>query len=351
MIRPGASNSLTDVPGLLVGSAEDAVARTGVTVVLPDAAAVAAVDVRGGGPGTRETDALAPESLVQEIHGLVLGGGSAFGLDAAGALAGWLAARGRGFKLRDAVVPIVPAAILFDLANGGDKAWGDAPPYRALALRAAEAAGREVAQGNRGAGFGAMAGNLKGGLGTASAVDAATGLAVAALVAVNSAGSVVMPGTGTFWAWYLEQEGEMGGQAPPRDPVVLEPELKRGHGGDAAAEPGGNTAIGVIATDAALARPALGRLAIMGHDGFARAIRPAHTPVDGDTLFALATGAGPLPERRDALLRLGHMAADCVARAVCRGILAAEGLGGMPGYTMLHGSKLGRGAATEGHGR
>jgi L-aminopeptidase/D-esterase-like protein len=324
-IRPGPRNLITDVPGIAVGNAEDRRAWTGVTVVLPDRAVVAAVDVRGGGPGTRETTAMDASSGVPTVDAIVLSGGSAFGLDAAQGAMDWLAARGRGVAVGSARVPIVPAAILFDLLNGGDKGWATLP-YRALALAACEGAGPDFALGNAGAGHGAKAGPLKGGLGSVSAVmpDGAT---IGALVAANPVGSVVMPGTGTFWAWAFEQAGELGGQRPPTAPVTMDPEITT------SAEPGANTTLAVVATDVDLTRDECLRLAIMAQDGFARAIRPVHTPFDGDVVFALSTGrreAGPNRARRVA--DLGAVAADCVARAVARGVFEAETLGAKPGY-------------------
>lgn len=327
MIRPGPRNSLADVAGLVVGSAEDHVARTGVTVVLAAPAALAAVDVRGGAPGTINTDALRHGGLIQHVDAVVLSGGSVFGLEAATGLTGWLAEQGRGFAGWGPCLPIVAGAILFDLLNGGDKGWGALPPYRDLARAAAAAAGSEVAQGNAGAGLGAVAGGLKGGLGTASAVDPLSGSTVAALVAVNAVGSVTMPGSRTMWAWHLEQAGELGGQSAPR--------AATGHAFETKGGIGMNTTIGVVATDAALDHGALQRLAAMAQGGYAYAIRPIHTPLDGDTVFALATGAVPLPPRRDALLRLGTIAADVVARAVMRGVYEAAGLGAAPGYRDL----------------
>lgn len=319
MIRPGPRNSLTDIEGLLVGNAEDHAARTGVTVVLAEQAVMAAADVRGGAPGTINTDALRHGGLIQKVDGVVLSGGSVFGLEAATGLIGWLAARGRGFAGWGPCLPIVTGAILFDLINGGDKAWGQRPPYRDLAHAAADSAGPRVALGNAGAGLGAVAGMLKGGLGTASAVDTTTGITVAALVAVNSVGSVTLPGSDTMWAWHLEQAGELGGQVAPRQGTGHAFETKRGIGM--------NTTIGVVATDAALDHGAVQRLAAMAQGGYAYAIRPIHTPFDGDTVFAFATGAVPLPDRPDALVRLGTIAADVVARAVMRGVYEAESLG------------------------
>lgn len=324
MIRPGPLNALSDVAGLVVGNAEDAHARTGVTVVLPQHAVAAAVDVRGGAPGTINTDALRPGGLIREVHGLVLSGGSAFGLEAATGLMAWLAARGRGFTQWGPCIPVVAGAILFDLANGGDKDWGEAPPYRRLAQVAADAAGTAVRLGNAGAGYGAVAGPLKGGLGTASAVDEATGVTVAALVAANPVGSVVMPGSRTMWAWHLEQAGELGHQAPPTAPT--------GHAFTTKGGLGMNTTIGVVATDAALDHADLQRLAVMGGDGYGFAIRPIHTPFDGDTLFALATGAVSLSDRSAAILRVGAIAADVVARAVMRAVYEAEPLEDIPAY-------------------
>lgn len=324
-VRPGPRNLITDVPGVAVGNAEDRRAWTGVTVVLPDRPVVAAVDVRGGGPGTRETTAMDASSGVPTVDAIVLSGGSAFGLDAAQGAMDWLAARGRGVAVGSARVPIVPAAILFDLLNGGDKGWTTLP-YRALALAACDGAGADFALGNAGAGHGAKAGPLKGGLGSVSAVmpDGAT---VGALVAANPVGSVVMPGTATFWAWAFEQAGELGGQRPPTAPVTMDPEITT------SADPGANTTLAVVATDVDLTRDECLRLAIMAQDGFARAIRPVHTPFDGDVVFALSTGrrdAGP--NRARTVADLGAVAADCVARAVARGVYEAETLGAKPGY-------------------
>ena len=207
MIVPGPRNRLTDIAGFAVGNAEDRAAWSGVTVILPERPVLAAVDVRGGSPFTVNTATFDPSNIVKALHGLVLSGGSAFGLDAAGGLISWLAVRGRGTMLDGCCIPSVSGAIIYDLANGGSKAWGETPPYRALAVRAAEQAGPEFTLGNAGAGYGAVAGRIKGGLGSASAVDPITGATVAALVAVNPVGSVTMPGSLTMWAWHLEQAG------------------------------------------------------------------------------------------------------------------------------------------------
>jgi L-aminopeptidase/D-esterase-like protein len=338
MIRPGPRNLITDVPGISVGNAEDHGARSGVTVILPDAPAVAAVDVRGGAPGTRETDLLDPRCLVERIDAIVLSGGSAFGLDAASGVMAWLRQNGRGFTVGESIVPIVPAAILFDLNNGGDKNWGDEPPYQALARQAADAAAPAFALGNAGAGLGATAGALKGGLGSASFQYQSAqgeGYTVGALAAVNSFGSVVMPDCGMFWAWALEQDGELGGQVPPTGALSaahLDTPFE--------ALLGANTTLAVVATDAALSKAHAGRVAIMAHDGFARAIRPVHTPYDGDSVFVLSTGQRPLANPAAEIGRIGMLAADCVARAVARGVFAAETLDNRPGYRAVYGERL-----------
>jgi len=319
-MKPGARNLITDVPGLAVGQAEDSRARSGVTVILPDAPAVAAVDVRGGGPGTRETDALAADTLVEAVDAVVLSGGSVYGLAAADGVTAWLGARGRGFGLAAGAppAPIVPAAILYDLGNGGEKGWGLEPPYRALAIAAAEAAGADFALGTAGAGAGAMAGVLKGGVGSASVV--CEDWTVGALAAVNSFGSVVAPGGRAFWAAPFEIGAEFGGVPP--DSVHAAPNdwglAKRGPA------PRANTTLAVIATDAALTPAQARRVAVMAQDGLARAIRPIHAPFDGDAVFVLSTGARPLGEPSAfALTVLGALAADCLARAVARGVYEA----------------------------
>lgn len=325
MAAPGKTNTLVDVIGLQVGQAEDEAVRTGVTVILPDQRAVCAVDVRGGGPGTRETDALAPHTLVDAVDAVVLSGGSSYGLAAADGVAAALGAQGRGFALMPApgvpVSPVVPSAILYDLANGGDKAWGEEPPYHRLGKAALAAASRSVRLGRHGAGYGARAGSHAGGTGSASLVTA-DGITVAALVCVNSFGSVMMPGSDAYWAWPWEIDGEFGG-ARPAPGWSASPE----DWGDAKINPGAreNTTIACIATDAVLTPAQAQRLAIMAQDGLARAIRPVHTPFDGDVVFALSTAARPLPEPADfSLARLGSLAADCLARAVARGVHAAS---------------------------
>lgn len=322
--RPGPLNLITDVAGLQVGQAHDGGVRSGVTAIVPDARAVCACDVRGGAPGTRETDVLAPENLVDEIDAIVLAGGSVYGLAAADGVVAALGAAGRGYGgLRGTSAgppaPIVPAAILFDLLNGGDKGWGVAPPYRDLGVTALNAATMTFGLGTVGAGYGAMAGQLKGGLGSASAIGA-EGFTVGAIVAVNSYGSVTAPAGRAFWAAPYEIGAEFGGlgaaslRGPPDDwGLAKGPPTERV-----------NTTIACVATDAAITVVEAKRIAIMAQDGLARAIRPAHTPFDGDVVFALATGRLALPERRmPTIARLGAIAADTLARAVARGVYEA----------------------------
>ncbi|HEX7760951.1 MAG TPA: P1 family peptidase [Caulobacteraceae bacterium] len=329
--RAGVNNLITDVPGLAVGQATDARVRSGVTVILPDARAVCAADVRGGAPGTRETDALAAENLVDAVDAVVLSGGSVYGLAAADGVTAWLGAQRRGFGMVSRVAiplspgvplsPVVPAAILYDLANGGDKDWGLEPPYRAMGIEAVQAASAHFALGAVGAGAGAMAGSLKGGLGSASVVTD-DGFTVGAVVAVNAFGSVLVPGSKVFWAAPYEMGEEFGGlpmgnlRAAADDWGLAK--------APAAAGERVNTTIACVATDAILTPAQARRVAIMAQDGLARSIRPVHAQSDGDVVFALSTGLKPLeaPESL-ALTRLGALAADCLARAVARGVYEA----------------------------
>jgi L-aminopeptidase/D-esterase-like protein len=332
MATSGPRNLITDVRGILVGQAEDRAAITGTTVVLAEAPAMAAVDVRGGAPGSRETALLGPGNLVERVDAVVLSGGSAFGLDAAAGVADWLAEHGRGFAVRDVRVPIVPAAILFDLGFPGRRHWRGAPPYRRLGRAAIAACGHDFALGNGGAGRGAKAGRLKGGLGSAS-LRLADGATVGAVVAVNSWGAAVRPDCGRLWAAELALAGEIDPQpAIPVTPLDLDD-----FSACAGAVAGANTTIAVVATDAPLDKSGCLRLAIMAQDGLARAIRPAHTPFDGDTVFALSTGNGA-PVGAETLLRIGSAAADCLARAIIRAVLAAEPLGGFPSWRQKWGS-------------
>ncbi len=326
MIQPGPRNLITDVAGLRVGNAQDADIKTGTTVLVGDRPFTAAVHVMGGAPGTRETDLLAPDKLVQEADALVLSGGSAFGLDAASGVADALRAQGRGFAVGDQTVPIVPGAILFDLINGGDKNWPE-NPYKALGAEALANASDAFQLGSHGAGTGTLIADLKGGLGSASAT--LNGITVGALVAVNALGRVTIGDTKHFWAAPFEMQAEFGGHGPAQsfDPHAIPP-VK---GGDAQ-----NTTIAIVATDAALTQAQATRMATASHDGMARAIYPSHTPMDGDLVFAAATGTADA--QADPLM-LGHLAALCLARAIARGVYAATAAQDdlLPTYSAKHG--------------
>ena len=311
MNAPGPHNLITDVTGLRVGNAGDAAVKTGVTVLTADAPFVASGHVMGGAPGTRETDLLAPENTVEAVDALVLSGGSAYGIDSASGVVAGLRSVGRGFEVAGQVVPIVPAAILFDLANGGAKNWGTSP-YPALGRAALDAAAPAFDLGTAGAGTGATTGALKGGLGSASAV-LESGVTVGALVAVNAVGEVT-DADGRFWAAPFEIEAEFGGRGAPQTAGVPRTKLT----------PGSATTIAIVATDAALTKPQAKRMAIAAHDGLARAILPAHTPMDGDLVFAVSTGARPLADEIVEPMWIGHAAATCLARAVARGVYEAQ---------------------------
>ncbi|MCX7644497.1 MAG: P1 family peptidase [Rhodobacteraceae bacterium] len=322
-MRPGPRNLITDVAGLKVGNAEDHRVKTGVTVLTAERPFVAAVSVMGGAPGTRETDLLAPDRLVQEADALVLSGGSALGLDAASGVADALRAAGRGFAVGDQRVPIVPAAILFDLANGGAKDWAE-NPYRRLGAAALAAAGESFALGTAGAGTGATARGLKGGLGSASAVIGG-GFTVGALVAVNALGAPVVGEGGHFWAAPWEIGAEFGGRGPaPAGAFAPEAEVLPQK------QPGEATTIAIVATDAALTQAQATRMAVAAQDGIARALVPAHTLLDGDLVFAAATGARPLSDPLADAFRLGHAAAACLARAIARAVYEARPAPGDP---------------------
>ena len=312
-------NLITDIPGIRVGHAGDAELGSGVTAVVFDKAVVASVDVRGGGPGTRETALLDPAQTMEGIDAIVLSGGSAFGLDAASGVQAWLREKGRGFQVRDARVPIVPGAILFDLLSGGDKDWGRFPPYRDLGYEAAKIAAADFALGSVGAGLGATTVNLKGGIGSASA-RTRDGFMVGAIAAANAAGSTTVGDGPHFWAAPFEQKGEFGGRgwpaAFPADALTF-----RSKGG-----PAENTTLAVVATDAALTKAQAKRLAVMAQSGLSRAIYPVHTPLDGDVVFAASMGAKPLPDPVYSLSELGMLAANVLARAIARGVYEAVAL-------------------------
>lgn len=290
--------------------------RSGTTVILPDAPAVASVHVVGGSPGTRETDLLNPEQLVEKIDAVVLSGGSAFGLDAASGAQAWLAEQGRGFPVPPKRIPIVPAAILFDLNNGGDKDWGRYPPYRELGYRALEQASRARATGRVGAGFGATTATTPGGLGMAWET-LACGATVLSVMAVNAAGSPRIGSSRHYWAAPFERDGEFGGLGLPAQwPADAETVVtKAGH-----STAGMNTTIGVVITDARITKVEAKQIAVMAHDGFPRALYPVHTPGDGDLLFVLSTGEKPLDRESLSLLSLGTTAANTVTRAIAQGV-------------------------------
>lgn len=325
MSQPGQNNLITDIAGLRVGNAHDAQALTGTTVIHCETPCVASVAVAGGGPGTRETALLSADKLVDAVNAIVLSGGSAYGLAAADGVAALLGQRGEGFAMVDRPdvpkTPIVPAAILYDLANGGDKAWQDTPPYARLGRAALDAAGSTFELGRAGAGFGARAGQTRGGLGSSSIVTDDQ-ITVGAVAAVNSFGSVYMPGTETFWAWPFEVANEFGGARPPADYAVgpedwgaakQNPQLRE------------NTTIACVATDIALTPGQAHRVAQMALAGFSRAIRPVFAPFDGDVVFVLSTARKPLPAPEPlALARIGELAAGTLARAIARGVYEAQ---------------------------
>ena len=313
-MQVGPKNLITDVPGLRVGNAQDHTLKSGTTVVVGDAPFVASVHVMGGAPGTRETDLLAPDKSVAAVDALVLSGGSAYGLDACSGVVAGLRAEGRGFQVGDAIIPLVPGAILFDLLNGGQKDW-DQNPYPALGRQAFEAASQGFDIGTAGAGTGAQTAMLKGGLGSAS-FQLPDGTTVGALVAVNPVGAVSTPGDKYFYAAPFEQGAEFGGAGvDPNSGLGLSQDSRKRD----SMSPRENTTIAIIATDATLTKAECQRVAVAAHDGMARAIVPAHTPHDGDLVFALSTGSSPAGDT----MLLGHAASLCLARAIARGVYAA----------------------------
>lgn len=331
MVTIGKNNALSDIEGLIVGNYTDMDAACGVTVVICKEGAVAGVDVRGSAPGTRETDLLEPLSLVERVQAVVLSGGSVYGLSASDGVVRWLAEKGLGFPLDDQhVAPIVPAAVLFDLGRGSDFI----PPINSdWGLKACLAArDGPISTGCVGAGTAALSGSIKGGLGTAGLI-LDSGITVAALVAVNSFGSVINPATGRFWEIDLELSDEFGEQGRRSVELPISPD----------ASPSKNTTIGIVATDAVLTKTQATKIAQMAHDGMARAIRPSHTLFDGDTIFSLATGKKKLPEipgffvapQAQAVNEIGHVASNCMSRAIICGILAAKSQFGMTAFRDL----------------
>jgi len=314
-----AANLITDVGGVRVGSADDARLASGVTMILFDEPAVASIAINGGAPALRDTALLEPEMTVERVDGFVLSGGSAFGLDAAGGAMAYLAEIGRGYEHRGARVPIVPGASLFDLLNGGDKGWGRKPPYWDLGLKAASTAAVLFALGTAGAGYGATTYNLKGGLGSASAVTS-SGFRVGALVVVNSVGRATRGESLHFWAAPYERGAEFGGLGfgPKEIDDHLTLRLK--------SDTPSSTDLAVVVTDAALTTTQVKRVAIMAQDGYALALRPAHAPMDNDVVFAAATAKASVTADLRDLTEIGMLAAECVARAVARGVYEASPL-------------------------
>lgn len=316
--KPGPRNLITDVAGLRVGNAQDQALKSGSTVLTSDQPFVASVHVMGGAPGTRETELLSPDKTVAAVDALVLSGGSAFGLDACSGVMDGLRAAGRGLQLGDALIPLVPGAILFDLLNGGDKNWAQ-NPYASLGRAALTAAADDFALGSVGAGTGALAAMHKGGLGSASFV-LANGTTVGALVAANPVGSVTTPGERHFWAAPFEIDGEFGGAGTDTASGLCAPLVSAKF--SALFGPRANTTIAIVATDRALTKAQCHRLSVAAHDGIARAVVPAHTPNDGDLVFGLTTGSGE-PASDSELVEIGHAAALCLSRALARAVYEA----------------------------
>lgn len=315
----GPLNLLTDIDGLSVGHATDLVLGSGVSVILFDEAMTASGMVLGGAPGGRDVNLLDPSMTVQQVDAFVLSGGSAFGLDAAGGVQSGLRAAGRGFAVGPVRVPIVPQAILMDLLNGGNKDWGLHAPYRDLGYQAyLNAAKGSFALGTVGAGTGATTANLKGGLGSASAVSS-RGHTIAALVAVNAMGSVVVGDGPHFWAAPFEEAREFGGLGQPSH-LSPEDRAMRIKGLRLTA-----TTIGAVVTDCTLSKAELHRLSLSAHDGLARAILPTHLPLDGDTIFSASTGKRESTGTAD-LMELCHLATLVTARAIARGVFEAVAL-------------------------
>lgn len=315
MMVPGPRNLITDVAGLRVGNAQDNALKSGVTALSAIAPFTAGVSIMGGAPGTRETELLAPDKTVRQVNALVLSGGSAFGLAAADGVSDMLRKDGIGFAVGQHIVPIVPAAIIFDLASGGDKTW-DQNPYAALGRAAYAQLGQDFAIGTAGAGTGATTVNLKGGLGSASLL-LPSGHTVGALVAVNALGSATVDDSAHFHAAPCELNAEFGGLGPKINTNAAKtPPTKL--------NPGSATTIAIVATDAQLTKSQCTRLATAAHDGMARALWPSHTPMDGDLIFGVSTGANPLQDAFTETLNLGHAAALCLTRAIARGVYHAQ---------------------------
>ncbi|MEP3278179.1 MAG: P1 family peptidase [Stappiaceae bacterium] len=318
-MKQGPKNLITDVPGLKVGNAHNAHFKTGTTVLLPDEPITASVAIHGGAPGTRDAALLEPDHTLEKVDALVLSGGSAFGLDASGGVQQWLKEQGRGLTIGSAQIPIVPGAIIFDLLNNGNKDWGPMPPYRDLAISACTNADHDFTLGTCGAGYGATTARLKGGLGSASTV-LENGVTIGALVAVNSIGSPTMGDGRQFWAAPFEINDEFGGLGLPEKVTHSTTKIRVK---SIPLEPGANTTIAIIATDADLTKSACKRLAIESHDGISRAIWPAHSPLDGDLVFAASTARVALKDPVADFLEVGAAAAATLSRAIARAVYEA----------------------------
>ena len=320
-MKVGKKNLITDVTGVMVGNSHNEIIKSGVTVFTSDKRFAAAVTVLGGAPGTRETDLLESDKLVEKIDAIVLSGGSAFGLDAATGVVDCLRKENRGYPLKDINIPIVPSAILADLFNGGDDQWEE-NPYGNLGKLAFNSISNSFKIGTIGAGYGATTSNLKGGLGSASIV-LGNGATVGALVAVNPSGSVVTDGSNSFWASPFEIGDEFGGKEfiPPKN-IFTEY-----HRGDDTRKDNfsiDNTTIAIVATDLELSKVELKRISVAAHDGMSRAILPSHTPYDGDLIFAVSTGRKKIKINPNDIYNIGNAAAICLSRAIARGVYEAK---------------------------
>ena len=328
-MKPGPCNLITDIAGLRVGNAHDDKIRSGTTALICDVENTASVHVMGGAPGSCETDLLSPENTVQSVDAFVLSGGSAFGLEAATGAQSALVESNKGFEIHGIRIPIIPSAIIFDLTNGGDKEWGTRGPYYDLGYQAANNATEDFDIGSQGAGFGALTGGpglgIKGGLGSAS-TELRNGTTIGALVAVNALGAPTVGESPNFWAAPFEFDDEFGGLGPATVPCH-ESRSTRIKFRDNQSQ-GANTTIGIIATDAALTKAECKRLAVAAHDGFARALWPAHTPLDGDLIFAISTGAVAEPLSIGQQMEMSAIAASTMSRAIARGIYAAKAMDG-----------------------
>jgi len=307
------------IQGFQIGHAHDQHLKSGVTVVVPEVPAIAAVHVMGGAPGTRETDLLAPEQLVQTVDAIVLSGGSAFGLDAASGMQAWLRENNRGFKVGPSRVPIVPSAICFDLNNGGDKNWARYPPYRELGYEAATNMTTNPDEGSVGAGLGATTVGGRGGFGLAEQqLDG--GVMVSSVAVCNAVGSVYVGNTQNFWASPFEKNNEFGGLGLPH-PM---PENSHVLATKGSTNPVENTTLAIVMTNARITQAECKRIAINAHDGFARAIYPVHTPSDGDIVFVLSSNEVELEPTGVEAIHIGNSAANTVARAIAKGVYLAN---------------------------